>query len=101
MAYVKSDYKRNLIAAGHCGTSPVLPMARHVLNKDAGCRYLAVRNLCFSGPSSATRSEGAEEALGFLTKPSELRVTFTSAGATLVDFPPIEEVAYPDHQQAG
>lgn len=98
--YVKSDYKRDLIAVGHCATSPVLDMVRQLLDRDARCRYLAVRNLSFSGLSSLTRSEGAEEVLGFLTKPSKRRVTFTSAGAALEDFLQVEEVAYPDHQQA-
>jgi len=76
-------------------------MPRHVLDRDVRCRYLAVRNLSFSGLSLVCRSEGEKQVLGFLTKPSELHVTFTSAGTTLEDFPPVEEVAHFDRQQAG
>jgi len=76
-------------------------MARHVLDRDVRCRYLAVRNLSFNGLPLVCRSVGEEQVLGFVTKPSELRVTFTSTGVILEDFPPVEEVAYLDGQQAG
>ncbi len=76
-------------------------MAQHVLDRDVRCRYLAVRNLSCSGLSLVCRSEGEEQILGFVTKSSGLRVTFISAGVTLEDFPPVEEVANLDGQQAG
>ncbi len=76
-------------------------MAQHVLDRDVRCRYLAVRNLSFSGLSLVCRSEGEERVLGFVTKSSELRVTFFSTGVILENFPPVEEVANLDGQQAG